>query len=233
MPQRREIRWSELKVGLVALASVILLAITIFLITGQTGFFAETMALRTYTPDAGGLKSGGVVRLAGVDVGNVRSVGLSGRPNLEEAERRAREALRFVELEQTFDLYPSQLSGGMRRRVAIARAVVGQPELMLYDSPTAGLDPITAARIMTLIVKQRDVGRVSSLLVTHRVQDAIQMARSYYDARQEKLLPAGQDGARRDTHTRFLVLREGESVFHGSLEELAAQRDPYLQELLA
>ena len=151
----------------------------------------------------------------------------------EEAERRAREALRFVELEQTFDLYPSQLSGGMRRRVAIARAVVGQPELMLYDSPTAGLDPITAARIMTLIVKQRDVGRVSSLLVTHRVQDAIQMARSYYDARQENLLPAGQDGARRDTHTRFLVLREGELVFHGSLEELAAQRDPYLQEFLA
>ena len=150
----------------------------------------------------------------------------------EEAERRVREALRFVELEHTFDSYPSQLSGGMRRRVAIARAVVGQPELMLYDSPTAGLDPITAARIMTLVVKQRDVARVSSLLVTHRVQDAFQMARSYYDARQDKLLPAGKDGARQDTHTRFLVLREGEMVFHGSLEELAAQRDPYLQEFL-
>lgn len=153
--------------------------------------------------------------------------------SLEEAERRVREALRFVELEHTFDLYPSQLSGGMRRRVAIARAVVGQPELMLYDSPTAGLDPITAARIMTLVVKQRDAGQVSSLLVTHRVQNAIQMARSYYDPRQEKLLPVGQDGARRDTHTRFLVLREGEIVFHGPLEELAAQRDPYLQEFLA
>ena len=85
MPQPKEIRWSQLKVGLVALASVTLLAITIFLITGQTGFFAETMTLRTYTPDAGGLKSGGVVRLAGVDVGNVRSVALSGRPNNEEA----------------------------------------------------------------------------------------------------------------------------------------------------
>ena len=151
----------------------------------------------------------------------------------EEADRRVREALRFVELEHTFDLYPSQLSGGMRRRVAIARAVVGQPELMLYDSPTAGLDPITAAHIMTLVVKQRDASQVSSLLVTHRVQNAIQMARSYYDPRQEKLLPVGQDGNRRDTHTRFLVLREGEIVFHGSLEELVGQRDPYLQEFLA
>src|SRR3990172_3369212 len=75
----------------------------------------------------------------------------------EEKERRVREALRFVELEDTFDLYPAELSGGMKRRVAIARAVVGQPEVVLYDSPTAGLDPITATRIMTLVVKQRDV----------------------------------------------------------------------------
>lgn len=153
----------------------------------------------------------------------------------EEAERRVREALRFVELDHTFDLVPSQLSGGMRRRVAIARAVVGQPELMLYDSPTAGLDPITAARIMTLLVKQRDVGRVSSLLVTHRTQDAVRMARSYYDPRQDKLLPVSDGGpAQRDsTHTRFLVLREGETAFHGSLEDLAAQKDPYLQKFLA
>lgn len=85
MPQRREIRWSELKVGLVALASLTLLAITIFLITGQTGFFAETTTLSTYSPDAGGLKTGAVVRLAGVDVGSVRRVGLSGRADPEEA----------------------------------------------------------------------------------------------------------------------------------------------------
>ena len=85
MPQRKEIRWSQLKVGLVVLVSLTLLAITIFLITGQTGFFAETMMLHTYSPDAGGLKTGGVVRLAGVDVGSVRRVGLSGRPDLDEA----------------------------------------------------------------------------------------------------------------------------------------------------
>lgn len=151
----------------------------------------------------------------------------------EEVERRVREALRFVELEHTLDLFPSQLSGGMRRRVAIARAVVSQPELMLYDSPTAGLDPITATRIMTLVVKQRDVSQVSSLLVTHRIQDALRMALSYYDPRQQRLLPASQNGARRNTHTRFLVLREGEIAFHGTLEELCAQPDPYVQKFLA
>jgi phospholipid/cholesterol/gamma-HCH transport system ATP-binding protein len=157
----------------------------------------------------------------------------------DEAERRAREALRFVELEETYDLYPSELSGGMRRRVAIARAVVGQPELMLYDSPTAGLDPITATRIMTLLLRQRDTRQVSSLLVTHRVQDAVLMARSYYDPRREKLVATDENGTRGETaaghfaNTRFLVLREGEAAFHGSLEELAGKRDTYLQKFLA
>jgi phospholipid/cholesterol/gamma-HCH transport system ATP-binding protein len=158
----------------------------------------------------------------------------------EEAERRVREALEFVELGHTYDQFPSELSGGMRRRVAIARAVVGQPELMLYDSPTAGLDPITATRIMALVVRQRDARQVSSLLVTHRVQDAVLMARSYYDSRLEKLVVAGHNGGSLEEHpkgwsfarTRFLVLREGETAFHGSLEELNEQRDPYLQKFL-
>ena len=150
----------------------------------------------------------------------------------EEADQRVREALRFVELEHTLEQYPSELSGGMRRRVAIARALVGQPRIMLYDSPTAGLDPITATRIMTLLVKQRDATRVSSLLVTHRVQDAFWMAVHYYDPRQEKLLPVSQDGLRRDTRTRIVVLREGEFAFHGTVAEMAAQRDPYLQKFL-
>jgi phospholipid/cholesterol/gamma-HCH transport system ATP-binding protein len=150
----------------------------------------------------------------------------------EEAERRVREALRFVELEEALDLMPSELSGGMRRRVAIARAVVGLPQLMLYDSPTAGLDPITASRIMTLVVKQRDVSQVSSLLVTHRLQDAYLMARSYYDPSREKLLPASANG-RRDTHTRFLMLHQGNILFHGTLEALQAQNDSYVRKFLA
>src|SRR5579885_1491796 len=119
-----------------------------------------------------------------------------------EVDRRVREALRFVALEETIHLMPDEISGGMKRRVAIARAMVGQPEIMLYDSPTAGLDPITASRIVTLIIKQRDVSSVSSLLVTHRVRDAFQMAFSYFDPKQEKLLPV-QNGYRRDTHTSF------------------------------
>ena len=150
----------------------------------------------------------------------------------EEVERRVRESLRFVELEQTMDLLPSELSGGMRRRVGIARAVVGQPELMLYDSPTAGLDPITASRITTLIIKQRDVSGVSSLLVTHRLQDGYQIAQTYYDAGQEKLLPAASNGSRHDTHTRFLMLRDGDILFHGTLSELCAQQDPYVKKFL-
>ncbi|MBI3895641.1 MAG: ATP-binding cassette domain-containing protein [Acidobacteria bacterium] len=150
----------------------------------------------------------------------------------EESERRAREALSFVGLEHTFDLFPSEISGGMRRRVAIARAIVSQPEVVLYDSPTAGLDPITATRIMTLIVKQRDMRQVSSLLVTHRVQDAWRMALSYYDPVQNKLLPTTGNGSRHDTRTRFLVLRDGEIAFHGSLRELGAEPDPYVQKFL-
>ncbi len=151
----------------------------------------------------------------------------------EEADRRVREALRFVELEHTLELYPSELSGGMRRRVAIARALVSNPRIMLYDSPTAGLDPITAQHIVALVIKQRDLSGVSSLLVTHRLQDAFEMAGFYYDGAGGKLMPAFDGAQGHDTRTRFLVLREGEIAFHGALQELIAQPDPYLQKFLA
>ena len=151
----------------------------------------------------------------------------------DESERKVREALRFVELEQTMDQFPSELSGGMRRRVAIARAVVSQPEIMLYDSPTAGLDPITAYRIIELVIKQRDASAVSSFLVTHRLQDGYAVANMRFDPEHGELLPIGKNGAQRETHTRFLVLREGEIAFHGRLEDLIAERDPYLQKFLA
>jgi phospholipid/cholesterol/gamma-HCH transport system ATP-binding protein len=151
----------------------------------------------------------------------------------EGVEQRVREALRFVELEHTVEQYPAELSGGMRRRVAIARALVSEPEIVLYDSPTAGLDPITANRIVTLIIKRRDVRKASSLLVTHRLQDAFEMASYYFDPAQDQLRPLGENGGSRESHTRFLVLREGVIAFHGNLAALRAQRDPYLQKFLA
>src|ERR1700687_941788 len=119
-----------------------------------------------------------------------------------EIERRVREVLRFVELEQAIDKFPSELSGGMRRRVAIARAIITQPEVILYDSPTGGLDPVTSDTIIELIVKQRDVYGTSLLLVTLRLQDAFTMASHYFNQKQNKMVPV-TDGGVRDLHTRF------------------------------
>ena len=112
----------------------------------------------------------------------------------DEIHQRVLEALRFVELEHTFNLFPSELSGGMRRRVAIARAIITQPEVLLYDSPTGGLDPVTSNTIIELVVKQRDVYGTSSLLVTNRLQDAFTMASHYFDQKQNKMVPV-TDGA--------------------------------------
>lgn len=141
-----------------------------------------------------------------------------------QIRRRVEEALRFVELEHTLEKFPSELSGGMRRRVGIARVVVTEPRLALYDSPTAGLDPITAHTIIALIVKERDLKNVATVMVTHRWQDGRLLAHFRYDPETGGLEPA--DPAR--TRTRFLVLRDARLVFDGTLAELEAARDPYL-----
>jgi phospholipid/cholesterol/gamma-HCH transport system ATP-binding protein len=153
-------------------------------------------------------------------------------PPEEEVQGRVLEALRFVELEDTFDKLPSELSGGMRRRVAIARAIVNRPNLLLYDSPTAGLDPITAYTIMTLVLKERDTANVASLVVTHRLQDGHLMANFRYDASAGKLVPARRDGARPEHQTCFLVLNKGKLVFEGDEEELRRQQDPYVRKFV-
>jgi phospholipid/cholesterol/gamma-HCH transport system ATP-binding protein len=149
-----------------------------------------------------------------------------------EIERRVREVLRFVELEQTIDKFPSELSGGMRRRVAIARAVITQPEGLLYDSPTGGLDPITSNTIIELIMKQRDVFKTSSLLVTHRLQDAFTMATHQFDAQtnQMRSLPRGQYC---DVPMSFLVLRDGKVIFDGDIHQLAHTKDEYIREYIS
>ena len=148
----------------------------------------------------------------------------------DEIDERVREALRFVGLEQTFSLYPSSLSGGMRRRVAIARSFIHHPELLLYDSPTGGLDPVTSTTIIELIVKERDVHHTPSVLVTHRVQDAFTLCTHYFDTEKNAMVPYPKGTT--DTGTTFLMLEEGRMIFDGSLRELVNSKNDFVREFL-
>jgi phospholipid/cholesterol/gamma-HCH transport system ATP-binding protein len=149
----------------------------------------------------------------------------------DQVRPRVVEALEFVELGDTLDKFPSELSGGMRRRVAIARAVVTAPPLVLYDSPTAGLDPITAHTIMALVIKERDTAGATTLMVTHRYQDGNLMANFRYNSERGRLEPA-RDGARRDLRTRFMVLQEGRLIFEGDQDRLESSTDPYISKFV-
>jgi phospholipid/cholesterol/gamma-HCH transport system ATP-binding protein len=153
----------------------------------------------------------------------------------EEIEPRVREALRFVELEHAIDLVPSELSGGMRRRVSIARALITRPPIVLYDSPTAGLDPVTSQTIIALILRLRDTYGVTALLATHRLQDGFALANFYFDAASNRVLPNGKRPAGKgetDSNTRFAVLRDGKVFFEGTTEEMATVKDSYLKRFL-
>jgi phospholipid/cholesterol/gamma-HCH transport system ATP-binding protein len=151
----------------------------------------------------------------------------------DETHNRVVEALKFVEMEHAIDKFPSELSGGMRRRVSIARAIISGPDLILYDSPTGGLDPITSNTIIELVMKQRDVSHTTSLLVTHRLQDAFTLATHRYDAA-KGMVALPKDGPNRgiDEGTKFLMLNEGSVVFHGTTEELIHSTDPWIKEYL-
>jgi phospholipid/cholesterol/gamma-HCH transport system ATP-binding protein len=152
----------------------------------------------------------------------------------EEIEPRVRESLRFVEMEDTLEKLPSELSGGMRRRVSIARALVSRPHVVLYDSPTAGLDPVTSQTIITLILRLRDTQGVTSVLATHRVQDAFGLASYRFDGPSGRVVPVGRNGASRSAAaaTNFAVLRNGKIYFEGSPQELAQTQDKYLRRFL-
>lgn len=153
---------------------------------------------------------------------------------LADVDAKVRNALRFVELEQTLDKFPSELSGGMRRRVGIARAVVTEPPLVLYDSPTAGLDPITANTIMALIAKERDTTNTANVIVTHRYQDGQIMANFRYNPQSGHLERASHNGSHSSQakSTVFMVMQEGRLVFEGTQDELESSRDDYVSKFV-
>ena len=148
----------------------------------------------------------------------------------KEIHERVLEALRFVELEHVIDKFPSELSGGMRRRVSIARAIISRPDLILYDSPTGGLDPITSTTIIELVVKQRDVSHTTCLLITHRLQDAFTLATHRFNPQEKRMERIPDNGI--DPSTKFLVLNEGHIVFDGTTLELTHTKDPWLKEYI-
>ena len=150
-----------------------------------------------------------------------------------EIEERVREMLGFVGLSPYYGSMPSDLSGGQRRRVAVARALVSRPQIMLYDEPTTGLDPITAMNITELIAKVRDLDGVSAIMVTHQLRDAYNVARTFVLRREDEFVTSMVDDVSTIEGTEFLMLQQGQVLFEGSPHELRTSADPYIREFLA
>jgi phospholipid/cholesterol/gamma-HCH transport system ATP-binding protein len=151
----------------------------------------------------------------------------------DEIEAIVRQTLGFVDLEEALNKMPAELSGGMRRRAGIARALVGNPRIMLYDEPTAGLDPIVARTINEFIIKLRDLEGVSSVFVTHRLRDAFTMANEFLGIHEGKLKYWKEEETNLCLiNTRFLMLREGQIVFDGVDEEIRHSKDEYIRRFL-
>jgi phospholipid/cholesterol/gamma-HCH transport system ATP-binding protein len=150
-----------------------------------------------------------------------------------EIEDNVRRMLRFVNLEDSIHMMPSELSGGMRRRVGIARALVGSPKLILFDEPTAGLDPITARAILELAIKLRDLEGVSSIFITHRIDDIKMLSSNYATINEQGEVAFKQEAGKVNLiNTKFLMLRDGKVIFSGTDEQLWTSSDPYIQEFL-
>lgn len=150
----------------------------------------------------------------------------------EEIEEKVRQMLGFVDLDEFYDRMPSELSGGQRRRVAVARAMAHDPDIILYDEPTTGLDPITASTICDLIVKLRDLEGVSSVLVTHQLRDAFQVAQSFVFMRDGQITYNRVQDLSALTGTEFMVLNDGRAVFRGRQEGLWETDEAYVRKFL-
>jgi phospholipid/cholesterol/gamma-HCH transport system ATP-binding protein len=151
---------------------------------------------------------------------------------LEEVDRRVQEVLGFIGLGEFVDRMPSALSGGQRRRVAIARAMTAKPKILLCDEPTTGLDPITARAVDDEIIKLRDLERVSLIVVTHQLRDAFYIAthRAVRENGSIRIVPADTGKA---GEAEFLMLRDGLIVFEGDADSLRGSQDEYLQTFLS
>jgi len=153
------------------------------------------------------------------------------RMGLDEVRRRVEEVLGFIGLGEYIDRLPSELSGGQRKRVAIARAMAAKPNLLLFDDPTTGLDPVIATTVDDEIVKLRDLEHVTSILVTHQIRDAFYVA-THEASRTNGRLQILSVPESAEAHARFMVLHEGRIYFEGSGSELLASEDAYLREFL-
>ena len=152
---------------------------------------------------------------------------------LEDIDKRVREVLGFIGLAEFIDRMPAELSGGQRRRVAIARAMASKPRILLYDEPTTGLDPITATTVDDEIIKLRDLENVSSIIVTHQLRDAFYVA-THTAVRDEKgviSIVAADD--KKEREAEFLMLRDGVLAFEGDADALRSSDDPYIREFLS
>jgi len=151
---------------------------------------------------------------------------------LEEVDRRVEEVLGFIGLGEFIDRMPSELSGGQRRRVAIARAMTSKPRILLYDEPTTGLDPITATTVDDEIIKLRDLENVSSILVTHQLRDAFYVA-THAAVREKGEIKILKADAEKERQAEFLMLRDGLLCFEGDADALRTSQDAYLQKFLS
>jgi phospholipid/cholesterol/gamma-HCH transport system ATP-binding protein len=154
------------------------------------------------------------------------------RVPVEEARKRVQEVLGFVGLAEFVDRMPSELSGGQRRRVAIARAMAYKPGILLYDEPTTGLDPITATTVDVEIVKLRDLENVTSILVTHQLRDAFYIATHEASQQNGRLTIATADDKKCD-EAEFIMLKDGRVHFEGNAAELRGSTDDYVRTFLS